>query len=98
MSNETETLECNWYDVPCHASWLQQEVSDMALSAYETVLMGFADFLDLIPVPAWADPSLITIPGSVYYFLDLFNAVALFSIVNSAYLIRFVIRRLPVVG
>ena len=38
------------------------------------------------------------IPGSVWYFLDLFNVSAGFSAIFSAYTTRFLIRRLPVIG
>lgn len=42
--------------------------------------------------------SLGGIPSAVWYFLDLFNVSAGLPIVVSAYVTRFAIRRLPVIG
>lgn len=38
------------------------------------------------------------IPGSVWYFLDLFSVSTGLSTVVSAYATRFIIRRIPVIG
>jgi hypothetical protein len=38
------------------------------------------------------------IPASVWYFMDLFNVSAGIPIILSAYVTRFVIRRIPVIG
>lgn len=38
------------------------------------------------------------IPSSVWYFMDLFNVTAGIPILLSAYVTRFVIRRIPVIG
>jgi hypothetical protein len=38
------------------------------------------------------------IPGAVWYFLDLFNVTAGIPILLSAWVTRFIIRRIPVIG
>jgi hypothetical protein len=52
----------------------------------------------MIPQAGQVNLALGAIPGSVWYFLDLFNVSAGFSAIFSAYVTRFLIRRLPVIG
>jgi hypothetical protein len=52
----------------------------------------------MIPQAGALNLALGGIPGSVWYFLDLFNVSAGFSAIFSAYTTRFLIRRLPVIG
>jgi hypothetical protein len=52
----------------------------------------------LIPQSGQVNLVLGGIPGSVWYFLDLFNFSAGLSAMFSAYTTRFLIRRLPVIG
>jgi hypothetical protein len=42
--------------------------------------------------------ALTSIPSSVWYFLDLMNFSMGVSMVLSAYVTRFIIRRIPVIG
>jgi len=53
---------------------------------------------NLIPNSGQVNLALGSIPGSVWYFLDLFNISAGLSAIFSAYTTRFLIRRLPVIG
>ena len=52
----------------------------------------------LLPDASGLSGSLGGIPSSVWYFLDLFNVTAGIPILLSAYVTRFVIRRIPVIG
>jgi hypothetical protein len=52
----------------------------------------------LLPNSAGLSGSLGGIPSGVWYFLDLFNVTAGIPILLSAYVTRFVIRRIPVIG
>lgn len=52
----------------------------------------------MIPQAGRVNFALGGIPGSVWYFLDLFNVSAGLSAIFSAYTTRFLIRRLPVIG
>ncbi|MFM9435743.1 uncharacterized membrane protein (DUF485 family) [Janthinobacterium sp. CG_23.3] len=52
----------------------------------------------MLPTAAGLSGSLAGIPGGVWYFLDLFNVTAGIPIILSAFVTRFVIRRIPVIG
>lgn len=52
----------------------------------------------LLPNATGLSGSLGGIPSGVWYFLDLFNVTAGIPILLSAYVTRFVIRRIPVIG
>ncbi|NHZ93948.1 DUF2523 domain-containing protein [Massilia sp. CCM 8733] len=52
----------------------------------------------LLPDASGLSGSLGGIPSNVWYFLDLFNVTAGIPILLSAYVTRFVIRRIPVIG
>lgn len=52
----------------------------------------------LLPNGAGVSGALGGIPSNVWYFLDLFNVSAGIPILLSAYVTRFVIRRIPVIG
>ncbi|MDW5415653.1 DUF2523 family protein [Iodobacter sp. CM08] len=52
----------------------------------------------LLPSANGVSSGLAGIPSSVWYFLDLFNVTAGIPIVLSAYVTRFIIRRIPVIG
>jgi len=52
----------------------------------------------LLPSGDALSSSLGGIPGAVWYFLDLFNVTAGIPILLSAWVMRFIIRRIPVIG
>lgn len=52
----------------------------------------------LLPNSSGLFGSLMSIPASVWYFLDLFNVSVAIPALLSAYVTRFVIRRLPIIG
>lgn len=52
----------------------------------------------LLPSSNALSSSLGSIPSEVWYFLDLFNVSAGIPLLLSAYVTRFTIRRLPVIG
>ena len=52
----------------------------------------------LLPDGSAFSSSLSGIPASVWYFLDLFNVSAGIPLLLSAWVTRFVIRRIPVIG
>ncbi|MGE5648884.1 MAG: DUF2523 family protein [Bacillota bacterium] len=61
-----------------------------------------SEFIALL-VPRLPDGSALTsalggIPASVWYFLDLFNVGAGIPIMLSAWVTRFIIRRIPLIG
>jgi Protein of unknown function (DUF2523) len=52
----------------------------------------------IFPTAGSLSTSLGGIPGAVWYFLDLFNVSAGIPLVLSAYVTRFIIRRVPLIG
>lgn len=52
----------------------------------------------ILPTGSDLSAALGGIPGDVWYFLDLFNVSAGIPVLLSAWVTRFVIRRIPVIG
>ncbi|WP_293932762.1 DUF2523 family protein [Iodobacter sp.] len=52
----------------------------------------------LLPHANSISSALGAIPASVWYFLDLFNVSSGIPLILSAYVTRFIIRRIPVIG
>lgn len=52
----------------------------------------------LLPDASGLSGSLAGIPSTVWYFLDLFNVTAGIPILLSAWVTRFIIRRIPLIG
>ena len=52
----------------------------------------------ILPSASAVGGSLGGIPSGVWYFLDLFNVSAGIPIILSAYVTRFIIRRIPLIG
>lgn len=68
---------------------------------YELLLDAAAWLIQSIPAPSFVSsiPSLLgSIPDGVSYFLWLTNLAAGLGIIIVAYVLRFLIRRLPIVG
>lgn len=51
-----------------------------------------------VPMASSISTALNTIPGSVWYFLNMFNFAQGITAVLSAYMVRFLIRRIPFFG
>lgn len=52
----------------------------------------------MLPTSTGLTGTLAGIPSGVWYFLDLFNVTAGIPLILSAYVTRFMIRRIPVIG
>lgn len=68
---------------------------------WEWVLDQVASAIEAIPVPDFfndAKSALSGIPSEIGYFIEPFNFGAGLSIIIGAYLARFLIRRIPVIG
>jgi len=93
MSSLLAYLEQLW-------SWIVDLVVWLPLKLWEMLSDALASVIEGIPVPAWlagADPFSAIDPGIVYFTDPLLLPEGI-SIVIGATLIRFLIRRLPVVG
>lgn len=81
--------------------WLSGMLSDLFLSIWGSILDSLASLLEAIPLPQWwaSIGGLFSgISSHVIWFVDPFEFGTGLSIIGSAYLIRFLIRRLPLVG
>ena len=90
---------CSFYDVPCWLTWLIAEIKLLFVYLYEGILNGLLGALNAIPVPDFLQSiGSLSLPPSVIYFSNAFQLPVGISIVVSAYILRFLIRRLPVIG
>lgn len=79
--------------------WLWGLISDFVLFVFSSFLQAVIGLFSLIPVPSWAEGlDLSWIPSGMGYFLEPFNLPLAVTAITGGYLIRFIIRRLPVVG
>jgi hypothetical protein len=81
--------------------WLFGFVGWCLEQTYNLLLVGLALVLQAIPVPSWlsnAGPVIGSMPSGVAYVLQSFEVPAGISILMAAYILRFVIRRLPFIG
>jgi hypothetical protein len=90
---------CSFYDVPCGASWLVTQLETFGTWLWQLVLSGAASLAEIIPVPSFLiDINPITIPSSVGFFLDPFELEYGIGIIVTAYIARFLVRRIPIIG
>ncbi|HEX3912693.1 MAG TPA: DUF2523 family protein [Steroidobacteraceae bacterium] len=82
-------------------TWLLGFVDWCFLECAKFVLAGLAAFMNAIPVPAWmssASGAVASIPPGVAYLIGTMHIADGCTILVSAYTIRFLIRRLPIIG
>jgi len=98
--------------ISAFASWLWSVVSDVAQFAmdvalwvprkvYELLLDGLSLVIGSLPVPELLSSNagaLSSISGPVLWWLSILQVPAGFGMVMSAYLVRFLIRRIPFIG
>ncbi|WP_082335976.1 DUF2523 family protein [Pseudomonas syringae] len=90
------------------AFWLRDVISDVAqffidmlLNMLDWIWSAFIGLLDTLPIASTvtqASSLFSAIPASVWYFMNVFQIPLGITFVLSGYLIRFLIRRLPIVG
>lgn len=91
--------ECKWYEVGCHMTWLRDEFHAFALWLYEAVLSGCASAIEAFPVPDFMlGVSTQALPSGVAFFVDALQLPVGLAIIGSAYIARFLLRRIPVIG
>lgn len=98
VTEEVE-ISCDWYDVPCQADWLSQSVSSWFDELYEKFMLNFAKFVDTIPLPDFlVDLEPLVLPPEISYFVEPFQVEYGIGIIVSAYIARFILRRIPIIG
>lgn len=81
--------------------WLRDLLLWVPKKIWELVLDGLAAVIEAIPVPTWLaniGDVFDAIPDGVIYFAQALQLPAGLSMILGAYVLRFLIRRLPVVG
>lgn len=81
--------------------WLQDMVTWSLLKVFKLVTVGLLTVFNAIPVPSFissASGYASNISPSVAWIMGSFQVSFGFGVVLSAYLIRFLIRRLPFIG
>jgi hypothetical protein len=82
-------------------TWLLSFVDWVATEIAKVVLAALAAIINAIPVPSWmagASGAIASFPPGAAYFLNSMHIGTATTIMVSAYSIRFLIRRLPIVG
>jgi hypothetical protein len=90
---------CAFYDVPCGANWLVIQLESFGVWLYQNFLDAASTLINAIPVPDFLmNVTTITIPNSVSFFLSPFSLEYGVGIIVSAYIARFIVRRIPIIG
>lgn len=90
---------CSWYDVPCGMEYLTTELEYLFLDGFDSILNGLASIYEAIPVPDFvARMGSYQLPDFMLYITDVFQIYAGLGIVMGSYLVRFLIRRIPIIG
>lgn len=92
-------MQCEWNDIGCYWDAFWQQIADFFVWVLEGILSGAAAVLEAIPVPEWAgNLGTFSLPEGVLWFAQALELGYGASVLASAMAIRFLIRRLPVVG
>jgi len=74
-------------------------ISDIFIWIWESIVLFAVVILEAIPVPSWAVTTTpLQLPSGIAWFLGAFEIPLGLTILSSAWVIRFLIRRLPVIG
>lgn len=83
------------------AQWLKDLLLWLPLKIWEMITDGLAGVLEAIPVPDFINQAkgfMGGIPGNVLWVLDLFAVPQGMTMIMSALLLRFLVRRIPLIG
>jgi len=90
---------CNWYNPACWLEWIRDELHAFFLWLYESVIGGVATLFESIPVPdALLNSAGHVVPAGVSFFATAFEIPIGLSIIVGAYIARFILRRIPLIG
>lgn len=90
--------ECKSYDIFCWLGWLVDEIKLVFVGLYASILDSLTNLFSAIPTPDFLLGVVPSLPQSVVFFANLFMVHYGMGIVVSAYLLRFLVRRLPIIG
>jgi hypothetical protein len=81
--------------------WLKEMLLWIPQKLFEMLLAGLGAIMESIPVPVWLaniGSFGAGIPDGVGYFLHVLKVPEGLAMIMGAYIVRFLIRRLPVIG
>jgi len=91
--------QCSWYEVDCWLLWLRDELKQLVLWVYDSILSAVIGLLEMLPVPDFlVDLQPITIPAGVSWAAAPLQITFGLSICVTAYIARFILRRIPIIG
>jgi len=94
-----ESNTCSWYDPSCALSWIKDELQAFGLWIYDSILSGLAALFELMPAPEFMmNLTPHSIPSGVAWAVAPFQLEYGIGIIVSAYIARFVLRRIPGIG
>jgi hypothetical protein len=91
-------MECSALDITCHFGNLVDMIQEFFLWIWEQILSAMVAVLSLIPVPSWMASGSFSLPDGVLWFAQALELDYGASVMVAAWLIRFGIRRLPIIG
>ena len=95
----SQSITCEWYDVPCHLTSIQAELKQFALWVYEQFANAMISTAELIGVPNFmVDLPNVVLPPGVSYFANMLMFEQGLSIIVSAYGARWLVSRIPFFG
>lgn len=91
--------ECSLLNPFCFFEWLYDSLTSFFVWLWESILIGLIGMLSNIPAPDFLlNLGTISFPSGVSYFLEMAVIDDGVLIFVSAYTIRFLIRRIPIIG
>tara|TARA_R110000737_G_C14590067_1_gene487349 strand:+ start:34 stop:330 length:297 start_codon:yes stop_codon:yes gene_type:complete len=92
-------VTCAFYDIPCGANWLVIQLESFGSWLYQLFLDGAASLIDVIPVPDFLlNLQTVNMPSGVAFFVAPFEVEFGIGIIVGAYIARFIVRRIPLIG
>jgi len=90
--------DCKYYDVFCWLEWLTNELRLVLIGLYTSILESITDLLSAIPAPDFLIHNMPSLPPSIIFWANFFMLHYGLGLVVSAYMLRFLVRRLPIIG
>jgi hypothetical protein len=94
-------MECKIYDIGCWLDWVFEELRLFFVWVFDSIMDGAATLFESLPAPDFltnAGSLNASLGSDVLFYLTLFQAHYGLGIIVSAYLARFILRRIPIIG
>lgn len=94
-----ETGTCKALDVGCWLTWVFDEIELFFHWVWGSILDGLVYAFSLIPLPSFLEniPS-YTLPSGVAFYAQYFELQFGLEVIVTAYIARFILRRIPGIG